>query len=781
GDTTAVFQLESGGLKKLIRRLQPDTFEDIVALVALYRPGPLQSGMVDDFVERKHGRAKIEYPHPDLAQVLKPTYGVIVYQEQVMQIAQILAGYSLGGADLLRRAMGKKKPEEMAKQRTIFLEGAVARKVPEETATYIFDLMEKFAEYGFNRCLVGETLITDYTTGELLSLADIYHKKINNVASLQDDWTIGSGNIVNIMQNGVKPVFELTTSLGKTITATANHPFLTLHGWKKLEELQVGERIASPRYIPIEGQKSWEDYKLIVLGWIIAEGNTCHPSGFYFYNKDSIAVDDFINAVIQFDNTKVTKTLRQERNNVWDVFVKSNSEYTAKDKLGRPSKAKSGARLWLEDLDLHNKKAVHKQFPAEVFQLNNKSLAILLGRLWAGDGFIFGTSDTVPYFATFSKILAKQLQHLLLRLKIVSSFKTKQFKYKEGRIGYTVTLLGRYSIENFVKTIGKYLISREQVLNELQQYLNKIKPDLESIDTLPPEIKLDVRKAKEKSGLTWKEIEIKSGVSNRDFIGDLKPYKKGFRRLTIQKLGEFFNDDWLKTVATANIFWEKVKKVETVGSEMTYDLEIENTHNFIANDIIVHNSHSAAYALVSYQTAWLKAHYPAAFMAAVLSADMDNTDKLVPLVEECRSSMKLQILPPHVNVSKYKFTVIDDENKAIRYGLGAIKGAGEAALESIVTERKDGKFTDLFDFCRRIDLRKASRRVLEPLIKCGALDELGPNRATMLMSLETAIKSAEKHSNDSAAGQNDIFASPSQTEVKKDTPFIKNIIEWKQA
>src|SRR5690606_36964450 len=116
--TTAVFQLESRGMKDLVRRLKPDRFEDIVALVALFRPGPLQSGMVDDFIERKHGKsgAEIDYLHPDLKPVLESTYGVILYQEQVMQIAQVLAGYTLGGADLLRRAMGKKKPEEMAKQ-----------------------------------------------------------------------------------------------------------------------------------------------------------------------------------------------------------------------------------------------------------------------------------------------------------------------------------------------------------------------------------------------------------------------------------------------------------------------------------------------------------------------------------------------------------------------------------------------------------------------------------------------------------------------------------------
>ena len=123
-ETTAVFQLESRGMKDLIKRLQPDTFEDIIALVALFRPGPLQSGMVDDFIDRKHGRigGGIDYLHPDLKPVLFPTYGVILYQEQVMQIAQVLAGYTLGGADLLRRAMGKKKAEEMAQQRSIFVD-----------------------------------------------------------------------------------------------------------------------------------------------------------------------------------------------------------------------------------------------------------------------------------------------------------------------------------------------------------------------------------------------------------------------------------------------------------------------------------------------------------------------------------------------------------------------------------------------------------------------------------------------------------------------------------
>ncbi len=316
--TTAVFQLESRGMKDLIKRLQPDCFEDIVALVALFRPGPLQSGMVDDFINRKHGRAKVSYPHPKLEPILRPTYGVIVYQEQVMQIAQVLAGYSLGAADILRRAMGKKKPEEMAIQREIFCKGAVQNQVNLEVATHIFDLMEKFAGYGFNK------------------------------------------------------------------------------------------------------------------------------------------------------------------------------------------------------------------------------------------------------------------------------------------------------------------------------------------------------------------------------------------------------------------------------------------------------SHSASYALIAYQTAWLKAHYPACYMAAVLSSDMDNTDKVVLFIDDCEA-LQLKIAPPDINQSDYPFKVIDEKN--IAYGLGAVKGAGQAAIEEIVeTRKKGGFFTDLFDFCQRVDPKKMNRRVLEALIKAGAFDKIGPHRASILASLEMALQQAEQTLRDKTHGQHDLFS-----------------------
>jgi DNA polymerase-3 subunit alpha len=171
-ETTAVFQLESRGMKELIKKLGPDRFEDIVALVALFRPGPLQSGMVDDFINRKKGRAEVSYPHIQyqhecLKPALEPTYGIILYQEQVMQIAQEMGGYTLGGADLLRRAMGKKNAAEMAKQRELFTQGAVSKGFAEDLASNIFDLMEKFAGYGFNKSHSAAYALVAYQTGWL--------------------------------------------------------------------------------------------------------------------------------------------------------------------------------------------------------------------------------------------------------------------------------------------------------------------------------------------------------------------------------------------------------------------------------------------------------------------------------------------------------------------------------------------------------------------------------------------------------------------------------------
>src|SRR5690606_14996550 len=178
-------------------------------------------------------------------------------------------------------------------------------------------------------------------------------------------------------------------------------------------------------------------------------------------------------------------------------------------------------------------------------------------------------------------------------------------------------------------------------------------------------------------------------------------------------------------------------------------------------------SHSAAYALVSYQTLWLKTHYPAEFMAAVMSADMDATDKIVTLVDECQR-MGLTIEPPNLNKGQYKFTV--DKEGHVVYGIGAIKGVGEGPVEAIIEARQEkGQFKDLFDFCAKVDLKKINKRVLEKLVLSGALDTLGPHRSSLMATLPDAMAAAEQHRKAEAHGQTDMFGllNTEQDEVKQ--------------
>src|SRR6195256_4124702 len=196
GFTSGVFQFESAGMRDILRRYVPTRIEDLTALNALYRPGPLQGGMVDDFIDRKHGRKAIIYDLADLKPLLEETYGVILYQEQVMQISNVVAGYSLGEADILRRAMGKKKAEEMAKQRDRFIKGAVAKGFPQRKVEKIFDLMEQFAGYGFNKSHSAAYAYLAYITAYLKA-----HYPLDFMAALL---TSETGNTVKV----VKYIFE---------------------------------------------------------------------------------------------------------------------------------------------------------------------------------------------------------------------------------------------------------------------------------------------------------------------------------------------------------------------------------------------------------------------------------------------------------------------------------------------------------------------------------------------------------------------------------------------
>ena len=259
GDTDGVFQFESGGMKQLLRNLRPDRFDDLIALNALFRPGPLGAGMGETYVNRRHGREEVVYPFPSLETILAPTYGGILYQEQVMQIASLVAGYSLGEADMLRRAMGKKDTAKMAKEESKFVEQAVSRGYEREKTVKLFKDIEYFAGYGFNKCVHGATRVMHAETGEVRTVEELYRERPAwMIHALGKDGTLNARKVVDVMANGRKPVFRLTTAQGKQIVATGNHPFLTISGWTLLEELKPGDRVAAPRALEVGSDVFWD-------------------------------------------------------------------------------------------------------------------------------------------------------------------------------------------------------------------------------------------------------------------------------------------------------------------------------------------------------------------------------------------------------------------------------------------------------------------------------------------------------------------------------------------
>ncbi|MBE0448197.1 MAG: DNA polymerase III subunit alpha [Actinobacteria bacterium] len=767
GESAGVFQLESTGMRALLHDLEPTAFTDIIALLALYRPGPLGSGMVKDFVDRKHGRKPLSYLHPMLEPILKETYGVMVYQEQVMRIASTMAGFSMGEGDTLRKAMGKKLPEVLAKFREKFIEGSVSNEVDAKLAGKIFDLIVHFAGYGFNKCVIGSTEIVDADTGAVITVEEIYRSgRYVNTLSCDNDYKIVKRPILDCVVNGQKPVYHVKTQLGHEITVTDNHPFLTIEGWKELKELEVGCRVASTRVLPVSGNCSWPKHKLVVLADVLSEGNTCHPSGFYYYSKDNIQVDDLISNLEQFADTRAT--VRQRRG-LYEVYAGTGRD--AKFKKGQLSwnklekepgllvngqNPRSGARLWLESLGLINKGATDKFIPFQVFSLDFESLATFIGRLWAGDGFLISSgTNKIPFYATSSKKMAVQLQHLLRRFGIISRVIDKVFKYRgEERPGHAVYLQGKESILAFIDIIGQHIIGRSRDLMDLRIYYESIEVDKVSRDIIPFAVKTLVQQEKIRAGVGWSQVEQESNLSMKEFIGAVHSRKRGFRRSTIKRLADYFGSVELAKHASSDIYWDKIVRIEYAGVEQTYDLEIVGTHNFIANGLIVHNSHSTAYAFISWQTAWLKANYPVEFMAALLTSIMGNKDKVAQYINECRR-MGIEILPPDVNESFKDFTVV---GKAIRFGLSAVRNVGEGIIDTIINEReRGGLFASIYDFCRRVDMGSLNKRTIESLIKGGAFDSCKVSRKQLLLTYEKAVDLGVRNQKDKAAGQFTIF------------------------
>lgn len=774
GRTGGVFQFESPLATDVLKRMRCDRFDDLVASNALLRPGPLDAGMHNVYIRRKRGEEPTVYALPELEPILSNTYGVITYQEQVMRIAQVLAGISLAEADVLRKAVGKKDAELIKKELGKFSEKSIARgydpKIIEELAGQI----ETFGRYGFNKCLVGDSEIYDASSGKLVRIEDVYEGRasLGGVASCDvDTLTLQHGRVVDVMDNGVKPVFRLTTESGRSITATGNHPFLTIDGWRNLEQIGFGEHIAVPRRLPGGTRESWADHEVIALGHLLAEGNLGHPNGLYYYNQDEAAVADFIAAAEQFTNVRCSRTTHKG----------TASIYTGR--IDR--KQANGIFEWARGLELLGKKATDKEVPARAFSLPDEQIGLLLGRMWDGDGHVNAT-DRSAYYATASQRLARQVQHLLLRLGILGRIREVHFPYRGStRTGYQVFVTGVENMRPFAALVGRHLVAPHK-----RQALANMPLDISpggSKDLVPVvPVRELVRAAKARRGETWDSIEHGADVSSRDFypVGTNRE-KIGFTRGVVHRLAQYFEDPALQRLGSSDVLWDRVVSIEAAGEQRTYDLEIADTHNFVANDIVVHNSHSVAYSVVAYHTAYLKTHYPAEFMAALLSSNIGKTEEVIKYIAEARE-MGLEVLAPDVNESGWRFTVVGDTR--IRFGLGAIRNVGRGAIDSLLEARAEGPFTSLFDLCARVDLRVFNKRVFEALIAAGACDGLGGHRAQLLAALDTAISEAALQQEEAEKGQGSLFGDllggpvDSADSGKKTTaPSLPNTPAWTES
>ncbi|MFH1291793.1 MAG: DNA polymerase III subunit alpha [bacterium] len=767
GETMGVFQLSGSGMTRYLKELRPTSIFDIMAMVALFRPGPMES--IPEYIRRKQNPELVTYLDDRMEDYLDQSLGLIVYQDDVLLTAINLAGYNWEEADKFRKAMGKKIPAEMEKQKIKFFQGCRDHgKLPEEKIKILWELIEPFAAYGFNKCLAGETEILNPDTGEINRIEDLFNKqKSFCVSSLGENKKFKSRKVTKIYNNGRKKVYKLTTRSGRCITATSNHPFLKFDGWVNLSDLKTGSLIAVPRKIDYMPSRTLPKFKLATLGYLIAEGNLCHPHGVYFYSSNKDEISDFIKLAKQFNNTSCTVNHSKS----------AISVYVGK----KDQKEENSLMQWIRELGLHGKKAIDKELPNIVFQLSKEQLAVLVGKMWQGDGSVQDDKHGQIHYATSSKKLSYQMQHLLLRFGIVSTIHTKKFKYRGViKIGYSVRVSRYNNIALFAKYIGLNLIGKKRDLleavvrrnNILNNTISAISPrgtkDIVPVDILPI-----VRQVMKKKDISVKQIVKETGLAERLFYLDKR--RKGYLRETVKKVGEYLRSYKILDYACSDIYWDEVVSVDYKGIEQTYDLTVPGEHNYIASNLIVHNSHAASYGVVAYQTAYMKANYPIQYMTAALIAESGDSDKVPQIIYECER-MGVKVKPPDVNESFKNFAMItpeDGQMAHIRFGLNAIKNVGGHIADVIYRQRKEnGRYNGLEDFLQRIQDKDLNKKSLESLIKCGAMDSFGMDRGVLLYNIENILNFIRQLNDQRNSQQDSLFAGTAidmQNQVRLDS------------
>ena len=720
-DTIGVFQVESRAQMATLPRLRPECFYDLVVQVAIIRPGPIVGDMVHPYLRRRAGREPITVPHPALEPILERTLGVPLFQEQLLRMAMATAGFTGGEAEELRRAFGFKRSERAMREVEVKLRAGMARQgISGAAAEAIIHSITAFALYGFPECVVGETLIIDAETGRRVKIEDVVKGNVSltHTFACDADLKIRKRRVLAATASGPRMVHRLRTALGRELLATPEHPLLTVNGWQPFGSLRPGDHIAAPRTLPVPGLKSWPSDELIVLADLIAEGNLCHPGTLYFYTTDPEHRDEFVDAVERFDNTLATVARHRS---CFSIHVRRRDRT-------RPI----GVVDWAKRLGLWGVGARAKRLPDQVFELGGPDLALLLARLWEGDGCL--SLGGHASYDTASLQLAEDVQHLLLRLGIVSRLYRRTHPYRDRRVAsFVVTITGRDNLQQFNRLVARRFLGARK--RSMAQAISMGGGGRASRDIIPVSIQSTIAAARARSGMTWAEIELATGLSPRALCSPDKA-KRGYRRWVIERLGHDLDSPELKRLAGSDVYWDRVVSVEPVGMRETYDLTVEGDHNFVANDLIVHNSHAASFALLAYASAYLKAHHAAAFYAALLNNQpMGFYDPATIIGDAGRHGQGIR--PADVNFSGWLCAIEPDG--VVRLGLRYVRGLRVEAGRRLESERRRRPFASVEDVVKRGELR---RDELAQLARVGALASLEPERRAALWEASLAGRPA---------------------------------------
>jgi len=715
-----------------------------------------------------------------------------IYQEQIMKMSQVLAGFTPGEADTLRKGIGKKRC--LTASTLVLLEDG--------STVELLKLIEniEFQREGKVRCRFCNSDKT-YKNGDKGSKKSFYClncrktftveilDKPLKVLALNENLKFEPSKIIEVHRNGEDTVYRLKLRYSGTVEATDKHLFLTPEGWKPLKLLKKGEKIATPLTFSVKSSGGLTQKEAKLLGYLLGDGNL---KDVVFYNSDEEILKDYMSLV---------KTLFPESE--FKIYNNSNSgKVIYIHERNRKSSIRS-IKKFLRSLGFKTQKAGDKFVPERIMTSEIATVSAFLGALWSTDGsIVIAKNYEYTELLTKSKTLALQVLLLLRRLGITAILKKKIVNYKgERRTYYRVEVRGKENLERFIETVGVHIVGKKQdKLNSLKRRL-KDKTQNYKKETIPSYFCSKLFEVEEAKGL--KKSELAREVGEEGGINlNLNVSPERFRKYAL-----LVKEKELLKLCDAQIFWDTVEDIEFVGVKQTYDLTIENS-NFVANACIVHNSdiiakmktkfiegavargkdrkkieelwnsiekfasysfnksHSTAYAYLSFQTAFFKTYYPGVFFAVKLSTE-ENQNKFISLIKDAKL-FGFELLPPDINKSDIHFTIEEKDGKQyIRYGLAKIKGVGEEAAKAIQeAKRKYGKFKSLADFIKKVDTRKVNKKVIEALIAAGAFDFTGESREELLRKVESQDKLSL------AVGQNTLFA------PKRKKKKIQNVEEF---